>query len=202
MAPPSESTTSRSSTSMPRPRRAGPSCSAACARPSAAAGRCRPATARRSRPGRAAAGTGGSCAGRRRVTATSGSLRRLRAAYSPAKPPPTIRTRCRVRPGGASVTRQACRQDPVRDRYRRRRRDAVEPAQARAGPGQADQVRPARTPAVDWPAGAPVPRPPRSSRPHRGVPPGPTSAFSWARPSSSAQGPSSARRSGVVAAAG
>ena len=48
-----------------------------------------------------------------RVTATSGSLRRFRAAYRPANPPPTIRTRCRVRSGGDAVTPRANRQDPA-----------------------------------------------------------------------------------------
>ncbi len=46
------------------PRPAGPSCCAACAARCAAAGRSRPATGRRSPPGRASAGTGGSCGDR------------------------------------------------------------------------------------------------------------------------------------------
>ena len=56
----------------------------------------------------------------RRVTATSGSLLRLRAAYSPPNPPPTMRTRWRVRSVAPRVTRPACRQDPVSGLRRRR----------------------------------------------------------------------------------
>ncbi len=66
--------------------------------------RCRPATGRRSRPGRAAAGTGGSCGDRSTMT-SAGARASARAAARPPKPAPTMTTRGRVRSCACDMVR-------------------------------------------------------------------------------------------------
>ena len=71
--------------------------------------RCRSARAATSPPGRAAAGTGGSCCGRRSVTRTSSCLASCRAQPTPANPPPRTTTCSRPSPdsGGSGRLRGA-----------------------------------------------------------------------------------------------